>query len=85
MSALTSLKRGFHGIKAKLRGHANQAAVTLTTGAVIPAFTDPPSAAEMAVLRTRVNTIIADNIALAALGNEIRTALIGKGIIKGAA
>lgn len=39
---------------------------TATVGSDIAAFTDPPSAAEMALLRTFVNALKADNVALRA-------------------
>jgi len=42
---------------AAVAGAAAGDALTATVGAALPAFTDPPSAAEMGVLRTRVNEI----------------------------
>lgn len=43
-------------------------------GAALPAFTDPPSAAEMAVLRTRVNELVT-------LTTEMRTDMIAMGAV----
>lgn len=49
------------------------AAVSATVGANIAAFTDPPSAAEMAALRTFVNALKADNATLIARVNSLIT------------
>ena len=77
---------GFHGATRRpQRSGAVQAAVTATVGTNIAEFTDPPSAAEMATLRTFVNALKTDNAALIVLVNELRTALTEKGLIKGAA
>lgn len=64
---------------------ATQAAVTDTVGAAIGAFTDPPSAGEMAALRTIVNALRVDSLAQTVLVNKLRTDLVELGIIKGAA
>ena len=77
---------GFHGeARTAQRAGAAQAAVTGTVGTNIAAFTDPPSAAEMTTLRTFVNALKTDNAAQTVLLNEIRAALVEKGLIKGAA
>ena len=56
-------------------GNATYAAPTVTVGAALGAFTDPPSAAEMAALRTFVNALKTDNAAtlvqLAALAVDV--------------
>lgn len=64
---------------------ATQAAVTDTVGAALGAFTDPPSAGEMAALRTFVNALRVDSLAQTVLVNKLRTDAIALGIIKGAA
>ena len=51
-------------------------AVTATVGADIGAFTDPPSAGQMATLRTFVNALKADSAAIIALLNQLRTAAL---------
>lgn len=48
---------------------------TATVGTDIAAFTDPPSAAEMATLRTFVNAVKADNVAQRAAIRELATRL----------
>lgn len=77
---------GFHGATRRpQRAGAIQAVVTATVSTNIAEFTDPPSAAEMALLRTFVNALKTDNAALIVLVNELRAALTEKGLIKGAA
>ena len=44
--------------------NATYAAPTVTVGSAIAAFTDPPSAAEMATLRTFVNALKTDDASL---------------------
>jgi hypothetical protein len=51
-------------------------AVTLTVGTALGAFTDPPSAAEMAALRTFVNALKTDAAAMNALLSQLRTAAL---------
>ena len=91
LGELTTDKVGFHGASVVQRAGAAQAAVTLTTGAALAgtaATNSTPygfSQAQADGLIARVNTLIADNIALAALVNELRAALVAKGVIKGAA
>ena len=55
--------------------NATYAAPTVTVGTAIGAFTDPPSAAEMALLRTFVNALKTDNaaalVSLAALAVDV--------------
>jgi len=81
---------GFHGSRCVQRSGSAQAAVTLTTGAALATTavtqTTPYGFATQAqgdLLTTRINTLIADNIALNALVTELRAALVEKGIIKG--
>ena len=50
---------------------ADKTHATPTVGADIGAFTDPPSAAEMALLRTFVNALKADHVDLAQLVNAV--------------
>lgn len=64
---------------------ASQAVVAATTSGTIAAFTDPPSAAEMALLRTFVNALKTDVAALIVLANALRLADVNQGLIKGAA
>ncbi len=81
---------GFHGATPTgQRGGSAQAAVSLTTGAALAttaATTSTPygfSQAQADGLIARVNSLIADNIALAALANELRTSVVNKGLIAG--
>jgi hypothetical protein len=77
---------GFHGATpVAQRAGAAQGAVTATVSTNIAAFTDPPSAAEMALLRTFVNALKTDAAAIIVLVNELRAAQVAKGLIKGAA
>lgn len=50
---------------------ADKTHATPTVGADIGAFTDPPSAAQMATLRTFVNALKADHDDLAQLANSV--------------
>jgi len=50
---------------------ADATVATLTVGADIGAFTDPPSAAEMALLRTFVNALKADILAMKKNDNKV--------------
>ena len=76
----------FHGATpVAQRAGAAQDAVTATVGANIAAFTDPPSAGEMTTLVSFANALKADNARLIVLTNELRAALVAKGLIKGAA
>ena len=50
---------------------ADRTVATLTVGSDIGAFTDPPSAAEMALLRTFVNALKADILAMKKNDNAI--------------
>lgn len=59
---------------------ATLAADTVSTN--IGAFTDPPSAAEMALLRTFVNALKADLRDLKSFANSIADALQAAGIVK---
>ena len=84
-TAITDLV-GFHGVApAVQRAGAAQGVVSATVGADIGAFTDPPSAAEMALLRTFANALKTDAAAIIVLLNELRAAEVEKGLIKGAA
>lgn len=81
---------GFHGATPTgQRGGSAQAAVTLTTGAALATTaatqTTPYgfSQAQADGLIDRVNSLIADNIALAALVDELRTVIVTKGLAKG--
>ncbi len=53
----------------------------VTVGAALGAFTDPPSAAEMAALRTFVNALKADGAADRAKINVINAALKTAGVM----
>lgn len=59
---------------------ADRTHATPTVGADLGAFTDPPSAAEMAALRTFVNALKADHADLAQLANAIIDDLQEKGL-----
>jgi len=50
---------------------ADATVASLTVGSDIAAFTDPPSAAEMALLRTFVNALKADVLAMKKNDNKI--------------
>ena len=85
-------KVGFHNkAPSAQRAGAAQAAVTATVGASLAttaATTSTPygfSQAQADGLIARVNALIVDNAALVALTNELRAALVAKGVIKGAA
>lgn len=54
-------------------------ASTLIAAPAAAAFTDPPSAAEMALLRTLVNELRTDVNTMATLVNTLRSAALGSG------
>lgn len=86
-TAITS-KVGFHDkASTTQRAGAAQAAVTLTAATVATANgSDAGTTQTLAnALKVELNKVIADNVALAALVNELRAALVAKGMIKGAA
>lgn len=88
IGATAADKVGFHNKAATIqRASAAQAAVTLTAATVSTANgSDAGTTQTLAnALKTQLNAVIADNVALAALVNELRTALVNKGLIKGAA
>lgn len=60
---------------------ADKTHATPTVGADIGAFTDPPSAAEMATLRTFVNALKADHADLAQLVNALIDDLQALGLV----
>jgi hypothetical protein len=77
IGSATTKKIGFHGVAPSAqRSGAAQAAVA--TEAITGAAGSNPSQAEYATAVARIN-------ALTALTNELRAALVEKGIIKGAA
>lgn len=79
---------GFHGTTPSTqRAGAAQAAVVLTAATVATANgSDAATTQTLAnALKTELNKVIADNVALAALVNELRAAMVAKGLIKGAA
>lgn len=81
-------KVGFHDKTATTqRASASQAAVTNTAAAVATADgSDAGTTQTLAnALKTELNKVITDNAAQTVLINELRTALVNKGIIKGAA
>lgn len=88
MANPTSLRK--LGLPVKRRTGSAQAAVTATVGAALAttaATTSTPygfSQAQADGLIARVNALIVDNAALTTLVNELRTALINLGAIKGA-
>jgi hypothetical protein len=59
---------------------ADRTVATLTVGSDIGAFTDPPSAAEMALLRTFVNALKADILAMKKNDNAVIDDLQAVGI-----
>ena len=71
-----TVKAGLHGAAVVQRAGAAQAAVTATAIAV--AAGEAPTAAEYATAVARINS-------LTTLTNELRAALVEKGVIKGAA
>lgn len=85
-------KIAFHGsTPVAQRAASAQAEVTKTTGAAVATTavtqTTPwgfASQAQGDLITTRLNTLIADNAALVTLVNELRAALVEKGLIKGA-
>jgi hypothetical protein len=84
---------GFHGCApVPQRSGAAQAAVTKATGAALAATATTDSSPfgfatqqQGDLITTRINTLIADNAALIVLVNELRAALVAKGLISGAA
>lgn len=84
---------GFHGVARSVqRAGAAQVAITKATGAALATTavtqTTPYGFATQAqgdLLTTRLNTLITDNAALIVLVNELRAALVAKGLVKGAA
>lgn len=85
-------KRGFHGAaKTAQRTGATQAAVTNTVGAAVAATAATSTVpfgfaeAQANAIVTNVNALRVDVIANNALLNELRAALVEKGLIKGAA
>lgn len=84
-------KIAFHGATpVVLRTSANQAAVTATVGIAVvttaPTQTTPygyTTSAQAAAVVTNVNALRADVLALTTLCNELRAALVEKGLIKG--
>lgn len=79
---------GFHGAaRTTQRAGAAQAAVVLTAATVGTANgSDAGTTQTLAnALKAELNKVIADNVALVALVNELRAAIVEKGLIKGAA
>ena len=79
---------GFHGVTpAVQRAGAAQAAVAQTSAAVATAnAADLPTAVALSnANKTAVNATVADIAALIALVNELRAALVEKGLVKGSA
>lgn len=61
---------------------ADRTHAAISVGADIAAFTDPPSAAEMALLRTFVNALKADHDDLARLANQVIDDLQLEGLLQ---
>ena len=80
-------KTGWHGAKTTQRAGATQAAVVQTSVAVATANASDLATAQALAnsLKTQLNAAVVDIAANQALLNEIRAALVDKGIIKGAA
>ncbi len=76
---------GMHGARAPQRTGAAQAAVTLTAATVTTANgSDAGTTQTLAnALKVQLNAVIADNVALKTLVNELRAALVEKGVIAG--
>lgn len=92
LGRLTTTKVALHGAApVAQRAGAAQAAVSATVGAALAttaATNSTPygfSQAQADGLIARVNALIVDNAAQTALINELRAALVEKGLIKGAA
>jgi hypothetical protein len=84
-------KVGFHGATPVVkRAGASQAAVAQTSIAVVttaPTNSSPYgfAQAQAAALIAQLNAAVVDIAALTALNNELRAALVAKGLIKGSA